>query len=513
MTGSETNAATVQRRVLSGSVWGLASAGISVPLNLAAVAVLSRALGASGFGTYATYMFLLPMVVGLSDLGLGNSFQHRAALAYGQGDVAELRRSAREAFTWALIRAPISLIVGGIVLQDMTALIFFALYVVCVTMTAGAALILLASVRVAEFSRIAIAAALMSTTASVVAALLGAGPATVFAVAVAFQNFPNLLLLRRIEQASGLRRACVTPTVLTRIRQDAGFGFGTFASAQLITLMAARSELLFFTREQAGGRGVYAGAFSAGNRVTIPLDALQGPIGAALVVGASGSADVFGRGFRRALRVDAALFALSVAPALYVSALLSVLIFPRGFTDVALAAVVLAAASIVMSALHPLQSYFFATRRAQATFRAAVIGVVINLALSAVLVPTYGLFGAVAANCLGCLVYATVLAVPVVRSPMRPYVARYAIEILTPLLAASVWCSVIVGDHPTSLRLVIGGVAACVQVFLLARRWPYLTTSDVSLLVQAFPASVSGKGRALLSMLAVRGADAERVPG
>lgn len=493
----------VQERVLRASVWGLVAALVSSPLNLVAVAVLSRQLGASGFGAYASYAFVLPLVIAVTDLGLTNSFGYRGALAYGRGDHDELRRTTREALSWSLLRAPLVLAVGALVLKNSLAFTLFSLSIVFSTAASGAMLAIQSAVRAAEINRVALIGTIAGMGASVAAALSSAAPAVVFAAGAAAQNMPTLLLLLKVDAAGGLRAASLRPARLCRLAEDARFGLTTFLSAQLLTLLASRSELLFFTKSQTTARGVYAAAFSAGNRITIPLDALQGPLGIALTV-VSGDSDTLRRGLRRALRLDGALFALSVAPAVVASAVLSTLIFPASFAGVTAATIGLAATSILASAMHPIQSYYFAERALRHTFWAAVIGVTANLGLSALLVPLYGLAGAVAANSLGCVIYAAALLRPLWGSDMSRDARRYVWQITTATVAVVAWASALLAGQQSVWRIAAAATLACLQTLVLARVCPYLSRADVSFVVSALPRRVARGGRTALGFLRLR---------
>ncbi len=130
----------------------------------------------------------MPLVVGVTDLGVINAFGYRGARAYGRHEDEELRNVASESFTWSLLRWPF--IYAGIAvfaLKDPTADILYALVPIAAILTAGSGVALQAELRLVELSRLALAGNAASASGSMIAAIAGGSAPSVFAAGVGFQ--------------------------------------------------------------------------------------------------------------------------------------------------------------------------------------------------------------------------------------------------------------------------------------------------------------------------------------
>jgi O-antigen/teichoic acid export membrane protein len=480
----------LQQRALRGSVWGSINAVFNVPVAIAATIVIARQLGPKGFGEYALLSFVIPLVVGVTDLGVINAFGYRAAHAYGRHQDEELRSVASESFTWSLLRWPF--IYAGIALfalREPTAAILYAPVALAAVVTAGAGVALQAELRLVELSRLALAANVASAIGSTSAAIAGGDARSVFAAGVGFQAVVTMAQFIWVRRNHALLRACFTPQRLKHLRDDIGFGFIAYASANLTTAMASRSELLFFRRNSLVQRGSYAAAYIVGARMVLPIDAMFGALGSGLTT-VSADQEIYQAGIRRVLRMSGALFSLMTPMLIWLSAVGADLMFPPSFVHVAPAAVILTASSIVMSAMYPIASIYWSRRLTRPAFVGSAVGLGINLALSFALVPRFGLAGAVAANVIGCCFYAFFVCRPLLGEQLGAVLSTYRRRVVLPLIVALAW------GFPTAAAgdawgfLAAGLVCAICQTYATARWWPNLYRSDADAIQRSVPASV-----------------------
>jgi O-antigen/teichoic acid export membrane protein len=494
----------LQHRALRGSVWGSINAVSNVPIAIAATVVIARCLGPEGFGEYALLSFLIPLVVGATDLGLINAFGYRAAHAYGQHQDEDLRDVASELFTWTLLRWPF--IYAGIAffaLRDPTADILYLLVPIAAVVTAGAGIALQAELRLVELSRLALAGGAASAIGSTIAAIAGGNARLVFAAGVSFQAFVTMFQLVWVRGDHGLMRACFTPHRLRHLRADVRFGFVTYVSANLTTAMASRSELLFFKSNSLVARGAYGAAYTVGARMVLPIDAMFGALGSGLTT-VIADQDVYRAGIRRVLRMSGALFSLMAPMLIWISAVASDVMFPPSFGNVAAAAVILTASSIVMSAIYPIASIYWSRRLIRPAFVGSAVGVAVNLGLSFALVPRFGLPGAVAANVTGCCFYALVFCRPLLGDELGSVLATYRWRVGLPLIFAVAWGFPLAAAGNAWGFLGAGLICAICQTYATARWWPSLHQGDAAAIQRSVPARVRPLVARVLHVATVR---------
>jgi O-antigen/teichoic acid export membrane protein len=466
------------------------NAVFNVPIAIAATIVIARILGPEGFGEYALLSFLIPLVVGVTDLGLINAFGYRGARAYGRHQDEELRNVASESFTWSLLRWPF--IYAGIAffaLRDPTADILYVSVPIAAVVTAGAGIALQAELRLVELSRLALAANVASASGSTIAAIAGGNARSVFAAGVGFQALVTMVQLIWVRHDRALMLACFTPQRLKHLRADVGFGFITYVSANLTTAMASRSELLFFRSNSLVARGAYGAAYTVGARMVLPIDAMFGALGSGLTT-VSADQEVYRAGIRRVLRMSGALFSLMAPMLIWVSAVASELMFPPSFLNVAPAAVILTASSIVMSAIYPIASIYWSRRLTRPAFVGSAVGLSVNLALSFTLVPRFGLAGAVVANVTGSCFYALVFCRPLRGEELGAVLSTYRRRVGLPLVFALAWGFPTAAGAGHWTFVAIGLICAICQTYATARWWPSLYQSDADAIQRSVPARV-----------------------
>jgi O-antigen/teichoic acid export membrane protein len=476
----------------------------NVPIAIAATVVIGRRLGPAGFGEYALLSFLIPVVVGTTDLGLINAFGYRAAHAYGQHQNEELRNVVSEFFTWTLLRWPLIYVgIALFALRDPTADVLYLFVPIAAVATAGASIALQVELRLVELSRLALAGSAASAIGSTIAAIAGGNARVVFAAGVGFQALVTIVQLIWVRDDHALMRACYTPHRLRHLRADIRFGFVTYMSANLTNVMVSRSELLFFKRNSLVARGSYGAAYTVGARMTLPIDAMFGALGSGLTT-VSADQEVYRAGIRRVLRMSGALFSLMAPMLIWISAVASDLMFPPSFGNVAAAAVILTASSIVMSAIYPIASIYWSRRLVRPAFVGSALGLAVNLVLSFALVPRFGLPGAIAANVTGCCFYALVFCRPLLGEELGPVLSTYRWRVGLPVIFAVAW------GFPTALAgnawgfLGAGLVCAICQTYATARWWPNLHQSDAAAIQRSVPARVRPLAVRVLRIATVR---------
>lgn len=391
--------AVTRRTVTSSALWTSASALIGVPIAVVTTVLLARTLAPSGFGAYALYGFLLTSLGALADLGYGSALLRRGALAAGTGDEAALLRAVRAGTTWSLLQLPAVAGIGLLVLPSTRAGLVYALAAACSLGALGPSHYLVMTSNLKRSSQLKVATALVSSIATVwVAAASGRADLT-FAVAALASTLPTFAQVVAVPPR--LRRAVFTPGPLGLDRHDLLFGAGNLLHGQLSGFVFSRSELLFFTPAQSGARGGFAAAQTLAARCTLLIDALLGNLSTALT-------SVSGRGrdhLHRTMQLisDTVVLLLLVASPLALAALvvLSEPVLGRGYAEVGAPAVALGAVSLLQSGAAPLLSLRFAERSIRPVLMAGAVSAAVDVAAAAALVPAHGLWGAVAANCLG----------------------------------------------------------------------------------------------------------------
>jgi O-antigen/teichoic acid export membrane protein len=453
-------------------------------MTIVATVVLAHRLGPAGFGRYALLAFLLPVLVSVSDLGFSGGLMQRGATAYGRGDRFTIERGAGQALTWALLRWPALFVVGALLLRDSTATALYGIVSVVSIACSGVGMTLLSTVRGGELARVVLLGGSLNAITTIVMALARQTPSQIFAAGLAAQSCGLAVQIVYLRADRAAFRASFRPQSLAGTKPDFRFGATAFGGSQLAEFALSRSELLFFSSHQQAARGTYAAAWTTGNRLTLPLDALYGSLAASLTaVPRAEGADM--RAVQRSLRLSAALFVIAAGPALLLAFAAARLLFPSSFHGVTTSTIVLAASALAVSSVNPLIAIYFASRRAKPQMVAAAAALAVNVGLSILLIPPYGLTGAVISNCFGALVYVVVLALPLLhertlRSDVRDYVC-----VAGPPVVVGALIAVAVSLIDTILVTCIAGlILALVQPVLVSRIFRPLYQSDIDAIRQ-----------------------------
>ncbi len=480
----------VQSRTLRGSLWGLVAAAAGVPLAVVSTVVLTRTLSPRDFGRYALLAFLVPTAISLTDLGATNAFLQRGAAALGAGDKETLRRTCGQATTWSLARWPALVVASAFLFRDVLAVVLISVVGVVAVVCAGKGIALLSSIRNADLARIYLLANTLGTATTVLLAVQRSSPERVFLGGMAVHHLAMILQLRLDTAGSVRTRDCLRPARLTGLAQDLRFGSGIYASQTMTNLALGRSELAFFGAGQVQERAVYAGAFTMASRLTLPFDALFGALAPGLSA-ITADDDAWRAGRDRSLRLSGGLFTLLAGPLLFLVVVGADLLFPSSYAGLGEAAVLLAGASLLVSSCSAIPNIHFASRRVAPLLVAAGVGLAVNVAVCVLLIPAFGLAGAVAANVIGALVYSVALLIPMAVGADGAAARRFAAVVLTSLGSATTIAVAATAIDSRPARWVgaaLGGLAA---TLLVARLGKLLLPSDVAAAAGALPARLS----------------------
>jgi O-antigen/teichoic acid export membrane protein len=373
-----------------------------LPLGILSTTLTARLLGSTGFGDYALLVYVGSLATGLSELGLTTVLQRRVALAYGRDDRAGELAAAQAALPVMGLRLLSLVVVMLFFVHDPLALALVILSAVTSTLAGPSLVFLTGTSRSAVMAQMGILCTLLAAVA-----LVGVAAAThradlAFGAYLLGGSLPNLVLLFRTgHPARELLRGRIPKVTKPEWR----FGLMAYLHTQLSTLVFSRSELLFFPGSRSSERGSFAAASTIASRSTIAIDALFGPVPAALATAFGRGRDSYQRSLTSLFRVSAAVFALTFPAVVVVAVAAAPYLFPESFGDLTVPVVILVAVSMLQSAIQPASAAWTAEGEARPLLIAALVSVAANLILSAVLIPQFGLPGAVVSSAAAGLLY------------------------------------------------------------------------------------------------------------
>jgi len=497
------SAPELQRRALRGAAWSMASSLVGLPLAVAVSVVVARTLGPQQFGRFALLTFLVPMLYQVTDLGVAQATVREASRTFAAGSLEATRSVIAKGAGWNLVRMPV--IFGLILLVARpTPLLAIVLGVFLVLNMGGAgfAFSLNAENRGAVAAKLAFIEGLAAGVASIVAALAGASGTTVWAVAWASSivAFPVSVALANPD----LRAAALRPRLPRSL--PAGFWrFGVLSAAVslLYALVFSRSEVVIlnaFGDHQA--LAVFALAYGLAQRLTVPVDTMLGPLVLALSALDAAHPERLRPAFERALRVASAGTAFVAAAGVAAVALLAPYMYGSAYRGVGLVFLALAAVSLVQSAAQPYVAFAYARARPGAALRAYVVALIVDVAVTVALIPSTGIWGAVAGNAVGGIVAVVLLA----RRAAGPASLRDAgvPAVKLAVVTASACCLAYGAGAALGQITPLLGVAVAVVVgtgtFLVSVRGA-LSKGDASILSQALPSRFA-PGARVVALLA-----------
>ena len=496
----------LQARALHGVTWSAMSSILALPLAIGVSVVLARTLGPEGYARFAYLSFLIPLALQLSDLGFAHATTRSVSQAFANGDLERTRELLGKALGWNLLRLPL-LCVLILAITRPSAVGAGLVVAFLAVSTAGAGLVfsLQAENRGATFAKLALVGTLAIAAGSVGAALLGAGPTTIWAASFASAGLvaPGWLLTVNPQ----LRRAALTPRLPRGLsREFWRFGILSLISGVGYVLVFSRSEIVIL--EALGEHqalAVFALAYGLSQRLTTPIDTLLGPLTTALSALGAAHPQQFRAGFERSLRLSATAAALLAGAALVGTALLAPVMYGEAYTSIGLAFVALAAVSLVHSLAQPYTALAYASGRPAILLRSLAVALPVDVGLALALIPPLGLWGAVVANAAGGL---TALAV-ISRNVAGPTSLRLAgvpatrLMVLTAASCGGAYAAGLAGDLLHSgVAVVAAFVVGTVAFLALAPAMGgLLPKADVEVLLRALPPRLAfaSRGLALLT--------------
>lgn len=462
-------------RVVDSALWSALASFVGAPILVVTTVLVARLLGVEGFGRFAYYTYLIALLTGLGDLGIGTALIRAGALAAGRGDEEGLLRLVRAGTTWCLVQIPWAVVVAWVVLPSTESAAIYAFAFACNQALLGPShyLVMTSSLRWA--SQVRVMSIGSNTAGLLVTAVTTHDPAMTFAVGTLCTNLLTGIQIFALPQ--GQRLTALRPGRIHLTRRDVGFGFGTLLNAQLNGFVFSRSEVLFFRSGQAKDLGTFASAQTVSARSTLLIDVFFGSIPAALTSAGGRSAETLRRAFGRLSEAVGLLFACTAPIIAVLVVSVAPLLFGRGFGGVAAPALVLSLSSLFQSSMAPVLALRFAQRSITPMIAAGVLAAALDAALAATLVPRLGAAGAVIANASSGVLYlavavSTYLASAEWRQLMLAHLGRTAV----PLAGAALVAAPLLLLSATS-GLIIGVPLACaVSVVLL--RSPGVRISD-----------------------------------
>jgi O-antigen/teichoic acid export membrane protein len=487
----------LQRRALRGAAWSMASTVVGLPLAIAVSVVVARALGPTEFGRFAYLSFLVPLLCESTDLGVGQATVREASRSFAGGSLQATQSVIAKGTGWNLLRMP--LLLGATLLvarpSPLVALLL-AVFLLVYLGGGGFAFALNAENRVGTAAKLAFLQGLATGATSIGFALAGASGATVWAAAwmSGIVAFPVSIAVANPE----LRRAALRPR-LPRGLPGGFWRFGMLSAAVsvLYALVFSRSEIVIlhaFGRHEA--LAVFALAYGLAQRLTLPADAMLGPLVLALSALDAAHPDRLRPGFERALRVAAAGSGLVAAAGLASVALLAPYMYGPKYQGVGLVFAALALVSLVQTAAQPYVALAYAQARASAPLRAYAAALVVDVLVTIALIPSSGIWGAVAGNAIGGLVAVGLLA-RAAGGPASMTAAGIPVARLAIVTAAACSLAYAAGAGAGRITPLLGAAVAVVVgtvVFFVGARGA-LAPDDVAVLADALPRRLAPAAR------------------
>jgi len=443
----------------------LASQAAAALINVAAMVLLGRTLSARGYGEYAFYYSLIPLIGSAGDLGVGIVITREMA--------RDRSRAARLLGDAILIKAALAGLILIVALASGWAL-FDPARAALITLLAATALIdvgqdpsvwaLRAHERLDLEALLLVLSQVVWFTLLAAAVWLGAGLLALLGAATV--AFAVRLVVGAVIVARRLHRPefRLEPRRLSTLLA-CGLPFG---AAMATVVLYGRIGVLMLG---ALATATDVACFNVGYLLSQPF----GFVASAVTLGAfprlaqraRGATEALRRDLRRTLHyVLVAALPLSLGLALLAPALIEMLFHGRGFERSAVALRALCPA-LPLIFLNLAARYALAALDRQASYlRAVIVGLTVNVALCFALIPFHGFMGA-------CIAYvAAELATWVVcQRALLDLVspAELLRDAMKPLLATAGMAALVLALHgaPPALVVVVGGVAYPVLLRLL----------------------------------------------
>jgi len=496
--------AELQRLAIRGASWTLLHTVIALPIAFAVNILIARILGVVDYGRLAYLTSVMGIVESIISMGIGIGVVQFGSKAHAAGrtsQVVELLSSA-QAVRLATIAPVMTLLVVSIAEVGPVLLVVAVVFGVLIPSVVGAATYCFGiESKSAEDAKNAMLVNAL-TQAGVVVAILTIGSAdSVWATRMIFGGIGVLLALFYVLPV--YRRAVFRP----RFRRfPAGFwkfALPAGAAAAVGTMISSRVEVVVLTwMDAAHAAGLFALAFGLAAHLFGPAQALVAPLVPAISGLHEVDRDAVAPALVRTLRASSTAVGAIVAAALPLFAFLVPLIYGADFADAVPLLIVLGLSGGLVVIVSPLTAFVMARLLGSRLLITNVVSLAVNVALMLVLVPFFGVWGAVIGNATSAVTQLLILLLGESRlaglrwtttlGALGPYAAGG-------LACVAAWLAVTALSWPA---LVSSPVAAATSFALfvgllwLARTG--LSRADVDAICSALPGPARKVGRALL---------------
>ncbi|MHA3704357.1 lipopolysaccharide biosynthesis protein [Jatrophihabitans sp. YIM 134969] len=395
--------ARLQRDVVSGSLWTVLAAVLTLPVTFAANLVVVHALGAQRYGHLALSVSVYAIVVIVLNSGVSDATVQWLAAAHARGDRAAETDLVRRCVAYhVMVEAPAVAVVTAVLLRGapLPVLVGGVAAAVVTQVLGTSSVVLTATARNATAARISLVVTLGTQAALAGAATTSHVAPTVFAAQlVAALAAPTLAWL-----------AVDTPTRRALLRPGPLFGWpegfrryawGVGAGSVVTAAVFGRSELFVLSAfHDAAAVGLFAVAAALAAQLTVPIDSVMGPLLPAAAALVETAPHLATDAVLRGVRVSATLAALTAAVAVAPAAAVVDLVYGDAFEGARGAVLVLGVVSCLQSTAHPVLVFALATRGAGQVLRVNLVCLTVDAAVAVATVPFLGLAGAVAASAL-----------------------------------------------------------------------------------------------------------------
>lgn len=500
----------LQKDMVKGSLWTAVQALVGLPMAFFVNLVVARSLGPDGLGRLATFVAGYALVGRLLNLGWGEATVQWLATARAEGrQDAEVEIVRDCAGYHTFFEGPIlgTLTFLALWSSSVTSAVVAAA-AVWLTQAAGTSTVIMtATARNAFAAKLALIVNTATQIATLSVVTTSALPAAIWAAQLAVAATAPVFALLRLEP--WLRRAVLRP----RLPRKPPHGFLLYAvsacaSGLVSTLVYGRSELFVLRADGlVGAAGIFVIITGLASQITIPMDALMGPLTPTAVGLLAASPARAADALSRSLRVSALLGAMTASAAVPLTFVLLAPAYGDAYSEGRFGLVVLVLVSCLQSVAGPLGSFAFATRSAAAVLRTNLVCLVLDAAVAFTVIPVLGIWGAVLANATSQGLSLFLLA-RIVRTKMsfggRLVMASskvFPVGALVGGLDVGV-CSILPPDLIWQIALAAGGP---LLLILCLRHWEALrlTSGDAHAIANGLPARLGALGMSAMSRLSL----------
>ncbi len=437
---------SLSSETIGNSLRTAAATAINGATSAASTIVIARALGPTIYGRYTYLGFLIILVLVLSDLGFNSRGLSVLVRAEPIGDtttiVAELRRLLVIGFCRAIV---VGAVIAVIFRNEPLAGLLVGLGVMLQVFTVGLSISLVARRRYRVLTASSVAVSLAQSIATSWVAVTTHNAALTVGVffasllinaAVAATFAPWSLLLRALRQKKSRRFRPQFRTLLA---------FYIAGTCQVIVFGQSETIILHFAH-QAVALGLFAIATTLASRATLLTDALYGALLPSVGAASTRDSDGAARAYSAALRFSSLLVLTTAVTLGPIVVIVGPIVLGSHAGEVRVATVVTLGASLLQSFVYPLVNVAAVEMQRAAIAFPALLGAVLDIGLSLLLIPRYGLFGAAAASTVGGLAFGFSLCL-MIRIPPGAKMALRSQLIRVVVMIAVLVISGIVTEH------------------------------------------------------------------